>query len=122
MFDALSGHLQQVFRNLRGLGKISEANVSEALREVRMALLEADVNFKVAKQFVAKVEERVTGEQVIKSFTPAQQIVKIVNEELTELLGVCHRIIVMCQGRITGEFDARDTTQEEIMACATRFE
>jgi signal recognition particle subunit SRP54 len=76
MFDALSDKLQKTFRNLRGLGKISETNVSEALREVRMALLDADVNFKVAKQFIARVKEKSLGEEVVASIQPGQQIVK----------------------------------------------
>ena len=67
MFDALSDKLQKTFRNLRGLGKISETNVSESLREVRMALLDADVNFKVAKQFIARVKEKALGEEVVAS-------------------------------------------------------
>ncbi len=87
MFDALSDKLQKTFRNLRGLGKISETNVSEALREVRMALLDADVNFKVAKQFISRVKEQALGEEVIASIQPGQQIVKIINDEMVALLG-----------------------------------
>ena len=67
MFDALSEKLQKTFKNLRGLGKISESNVAESLREVRMALLDADVNFKVAKQFIGRVKEKALGEEVIAS-------------------------------------------------------
>jgi len=87
MFDSLSTKLQNAFRNLRGLGKISEANVSDALRDVRMALLEADVNFKVARDFIERVKTKSIGAEVIQSVQPGQQIVKIIADELTELLG-----------------------------------
>ena len=87
MFDSLSSKLQGAFKNLRGLGKISDDNISEALREVRMALLEADVNFKVAKQFLARVKEKSLGEEVLASVQPGQQIVKIIHDELVTLLG-----------------------------------
>ena len=81
MFESLSEKLQKTFKNLRGLGKISETNVSESLREVRMALLDADVNFKVTKQFISRVKEKALGEEVIASIQPGQQIVKIINDE-----------------------------------------
>jgi signal recognition particle subunit SRP54 len=87
MFDSLSGKLQDVFRNLRGLGKISEANVADALREVRMALLEADVNFKVARDFIERVKAKSVGAEVIQSIQPGQQIIKVIHDELVELLG-----------------------------------
>ena len=87
MFDTLSSKLQSAFKNLRGLGKISEDNIAEALREVRMALLEADVNFKVAKEFLARVKEKSLGEEVVSSVQPGQQIVKIIHDELVALLG-----------------------------------
>jgi len=87
MFDSLSSKLQSAFKNLRGLGKISEDNIAEALREVRMALLEADVNFKVAKEFLARVKEKSLGEEVVSSVQPGQQIVKIIHDELVVLLG-----------------------------------
>ena len=87
MFDSLSSKLQGAFKNLRGLGKISEDNISEALREVRMALLEADVNIKVAKEFLARVKEKSLGEEVLTSVQPGQQIVKIIHDELVTLLG-----------------------------------
>jgi len=87
MFDSLSSKLQGAFKNLRGLGKISEDNISEALREVRMALLEADVNFKVAKEFLARVKEKSLGDEVLASVQPGQQIVKIIHDELVALLG-----------------------------------
>ena len=87
MFDTLSGKLQGVFKNLRGHGKISDSNISESLREVRMSLLEADVNFKVAKDFIEKVKEKAIGEKVIQSIQPGQQVVKIIQDELVDLLG-----------------------------------
>src|SRR5580698_1724411 len=87
MFDSLSSKLQNAFRNLRGLGKISESNVTESLREVRMALLEADVNFKVARDFIERVKNKAIGAEVVQSVQPGQQIVKIINDELVELLG-----------------------------------
>ncbi len=87
MFDSLSSRLQNVFRNLRGLGKISESNVSDSLRDVRLALLEADVNFKVARDFIETVKTRALGEQVIQSVSPGQQMVKIIHDELVNLLG-----------------------------------
>jgi signal recognition particle subunit SRP54 len=87
MFDSLSSKLQNAFRNLRGLGKISESNVSDALRDVRMALLEADVNFKVARDFIERVRVKSIGAEVIQSVQPGQQIVKIIADELTDLLG-----------------------------------
>jgi signal recognition particle subunit SRP54 len=87
MFDSLSGKLQNAFRNLRGLGKISEANVGDSLREVRQALLEADVNFKVARDFIERVKAKSIGQEVIQSVQPGQQIIKIIHDELVELLG-----------------------------------
>jgi signal recognition particle subunit SRP54 len=87
MFDSLSGKLQNAFRNLRGLGKISESNVTDALREVRMALLEADVNFKVARDFIERVKTKAIGAEVIQSVQPGQQIIKIIHDELVDLLG-----------------------------------
>lgn len=87
MFDSLSGKLQNVFRNLRGLGKISEDNVADSLREVRMALLDADVNFKVVKDFLDKVKTKSLGQEVIQSVHPGQQIIKIIHDELVDLLG-----------------------------------
>ena len=86
-FENLSEKLQNVFKNLRGKGRLTEADVDAALKEVKMALLEADVNFKVVKQFVAGIRDRAVGEDVLKSLTPAQMVIKIVNEELTALMG-----------------------------------
>jgi signal recognition particle subunit SRP54 len=86
-FEGLSGRLESAFRRLRSKGALTEKDVRDAMREVRMALLEADVNFKVAREFTAKVTERAIGQQVMQSLTPAQMVVKIVNEELIELMG-----------------------------------
>ncbi|HUR46211.1 MAG TPA: signal recognition particle receptor subunit alpha, partial [Candidatus Saccharimonadales bacterium] len=87
MFDTLSGKLQNAFKNLRGLGKISESNISDSLREVRMALLDADVNFKVARDFIERVKTKSLGQEVIQSIQPGQQIIKIIHDELVDLLG-----------------------------------
>lgn len=86
-FEGLADRLQNTIQKIRGKGKVSEADVKEMMREVRLALLEADVNFKVVKQFVKKVSERAVGQDVMKSLTPGQQVIKIVKEELTELMG-----------------------------------
>jgi signal recognition particle subunit SRP54 len=90
MFDALTSKLQQAFRNLRGLGKITEANVSDSLREVRMALLDADVNFKVARDFIERVKVKSLGQEVVQSIQPGQQIIKIIHHELVDLLGAAN--------------------------------
>jgi signal recognition particle subunit SRP54 len=90
MFDSLSDKLQGVFRKLGGRGTISEGDLDEALREVRLALLEADVNYKVVKDFVAAVREKAIGSQVLKSLTPGQQIIDLVNQQLVEVLGGGH--------------------------------
>ncbi len=87
MFDNLSERLSKTIKNLRGQGRLTEDNISEALRDVRMALLEADVNFKVVKDFIGRVRERTVGAEVTKSLSPAQQVTKIVHEELVETLG-----------------------------------
>jgi signal recognition particle subunit SRP54 len=87
MFDSLSDRLDSVFKKLRGHGRLDEKNIQDGLREVRLALLEADVNFKVVKDFVGRVKERALGQDVLGSLTPGQQVVKIVHEELIELLG-----------------------------------
>ncbi|ROR29403.1 signal recognition particle subunit FFH/SRP54 (srp54) [Mobilisporobacter senegalensis] len=86
-FDNLSEKLQNVFKNLRGKGRLSEADVKAALKEVKMALLEADVNFKVVKNFIKSVEERAIGQDVMSSLTPGQMVIKIVNEEMVKLMG-----------------------------------
>ena len=87
MFASLSDKLQNAFRNLRGLGKISEDNIGESLREVRLALLEADVNFQVAKDFISRVKTQSLGQEVLSSVQPGQQIIKIIHDELVALLG-----------------------------------
>src|SRR5436305_13835390 len=87
MFESLSNRLQDVFRNIRGEGRLTEENVELALREIRMALLEADVNFKVVRAFIDRVKDRAVGQDVLASLTPAQQVVKVVHGELVELLG-----------------------------------
>jgi len=87
MFESLSDRLESVFKKLRGHGRLSEENIQEALREVRMALLEADVNFRVVKDFIASVAEKAVGQEVVGSLAPGQQVVKIVHDELVELLG-----------------------------------
>jgi signal recognition particle subunit SRP54 len=87
VFDALSDRLQSALGDLRGRGKLDEEAISRAMREIRLALLEADVNFQVVKDFVAQVRERALGQEVLKSITPGQQVVKVVHDELTELMG-----------------------------------
>ncbi len=87
MFDHLSSKLEAVFKKLRGHGKLTEQNIQEALKEVRVALLEADVNFKVVKDFIQSIQERAIGQEVMQSLTPAQQLIKIVKEEMTALMG-----------------------------------
>src|SRR5215212_7542312 len=87
MFDTISSKLQNAFRNLRGLGKISEENVGESLREVRLALLDADVNFKVVRDFIERIKTKSLGQEVVQSIQPGQQIVKIIHDELVDLLG-----------------------------------
>ena len=86
-FESLSDKLQNIFKNLRGKGRLTEEDVKAALKEVKIALLEADVNFKVVKDFVKKVNERAVGQDVMNSLTPGQMVIKIVNEELTNLMG-----------------------------------
>ena len=86
-FESLTDKLQNVFKNLRGKGRLSEADVKAALKEVKMALLEADVSFKVVKQFISSVQERAMGQDVLGSLSPAQMVIKIVNEELVKLMG-----------------------------------
>lgn len=87
MFDTLSESLQRIFRNLRGHGKLTEANIRDAMRDVRMALLEADVNYQVAKDFIERVRTRCLGQEVLESITPGQQVIKRVYEEMVALLG-----------------------------------
>ena len=87
MFENLGNRLQNAMDKIRGYGKITEANVSEVTREIRLALLEADVNYTVVKEFIANVKEKALGEEVTKSLKPGEQFVKIVKDELVELLG-----------------------------------
>ena len=87
MFENLSDRLNTVFRNLRGQGRLNEKNIQDGLREVRLALLEADVHFKVVKDFVERIKERALGQDVLESLTPGQQVVKIVHNEMISLLG-----------------------------------
>jgi len=90
MFDALSSKLQEAFRNLRGLGRLSESNMADSLREVRQALLEADVNFKVARDFIERVRQKSVGLEVLPNIQPGQQVIKIIYDELVALLGASH--------------------------------
>ena len=94
-FEGLTEKLNAAFKRLRGKGRLTENDVREAMREVRLALLEADVSYKVVKEFVASVTERAVGSDVLESLTPAQQVVKIVNEELTGLMGGANAKITM---------------------------
>lgn len=87
-FEGLADKLQNVFRKLTGKGKLSEADIKAAMREVKLALLEADVNFMVVKKFVRDVSEKAVGKEVLESLTPGQQVIKIVNEQMMELLGL----------------------------------
>src|SRR5689334_13165717 len=87
MFDSLSNRLQDVFKSLRGETRLTPENVEAALREIRLALLEADVNFKVVKAFVDRVRDRAMGQDVLKSLSPSQQVVKIVRDEMVALFG-----------------------------------
>ena len=95
LFSGLADRLQGIFKNLRGRGRLSESDVNECLREIRLAMLEADVNFKVVKDFVARVKVRAVGQDVLESLNPAQQVVKIVYDELTEMMGGVQRGISM---------------------------
>ena len=97
MFNNLSEKLNLVFKKLKGHGKLSEKNIGDGLKEVRMALLEADVHYKVVKQLIADIKTRALGHEVMGSLTPGQQVIKIVNEELTELMGTHHEDL-----RLTG--------------------
>src|SRR5574344_3024157 len=86
-FESLTDKLQAVFKNLKGKGRLSEADVKEALKQVKMALLEADVNFRVVKQFISAVETRAVGTEVLEGLNPGQTVIKIVNEEMISLMG-----------------------------------
>ena len=86
-FESLTERMSQAFKNLTGQGKLTEKNMNDMLKEVRMSLLEADVNYKVVKDFIARVKEQALGETVMKSLNPSQMVVKIVHDEITDLLG-----------------------------------
>lgn len=94
-FENLSQRLQNAFKNLTGRGKLSEADIKAAMREVKLALLEADVNFKIVKEFVNRVSEKALGEEILKSLTPSQQVIKIVHEELVSLMGTANEKLVI---------------------------
>ena len=121
-FESLADKLQNVFKNLRGKGRLTEADVKAALKEVKMALLEADVSFKVVKQFISSVQERAIGQDVLESLTPGQMVIKIVNEELVKLMGSeTTEIALKPQNEITvimmiGLQGAGKTTTMRIMA------
>ena len=87
MFDNLSDKLQRVFKNLRGEGKLTPENMDSALREIRVALLEADVNFRVVKQLIENIKQKAMGEEVLMALSPSQQVIKIVRDELIKILG-----------------------------------
>ncbi len=87
MLESLSGRLQSILKDIRGEGRVSEEHLQKSLREIRMALLEADVNFRVAKTFIGRIKEKALGQEVLSSLSPGQQVVKIVRDELVELLG-----------------------------------
>ncbi len=87
MFESITGSLDTIFNKLRGKGRLTEENIKDGMREVRVALLEADTNYKVVKDFIQRVTERAVGEEVVKSVTPGQQIVKIVQDEMEHLMG-----------------------------------
>ena len=87
MFEDLTGKFQRVFKTLRGEGKLTEENIGDALRQIRVALLEADVNFKVVKQLIENIRAKAVGQEVLSSFSPTEQVIKIVRDELLEVLG-----------------------------------
>ncbi|WP_421899139.1 signal recognition particle protein [Maridesulfovibrio sp.] len=101
MFDSLSDRLSEAFKNFKGQGRLDEKNIQTGLREVRLALLEADVNYKVVKDFVEKVKERALGQEVQKSLSPGQQVIKVVNDELTELLGGEQEGLQLTKGKLS---------------------
>ena len=108
-FESLSDKLTEAFKRLRGKGRLTEADVKEAMREVKLALLEADVNFKVVKDFVRKVTERATGVDVLESLSPAQMVIKIVNEELTALMGSENQKLNISASRASARCSLRAT-------------
>ena len=107
MFETLSDKLQAVLSDVRSRGKLNEDDVNKAMREIRLALLEADVNFKVVKEFTATLKERASGREVLESLNPGQQVVKIVNEELTTLMGESSREVTFVAEAADGDPDGR---------------
>lgn len=101
MFDSLSDRLSEAFKNFKGQGRLDEKNIQAGMREVRLALLEADVNYKVVKDFVEKVKERALGQEVQKSLSPGQQVIKVVNDELTKLLGGEQEGLLLSKGKLS---------------------
>jgi signal recognition particle subunit SRP54 len=101
MFEGLSSRLQEAFKKLRGKGKLSEADIDEAMREVRVALLEADVNYKVVKKFIDDIKVRAIGQEILQSLSPVQQVIKVVNEEMTNLMGSTSSKIAMSPDGLT---------------------
>lgn len=108
-FEGLSDRLQETMQKIKGKGKVTEADIKLMMREVRLALLEADVNFKVVKNFVNTVSERALGSDVMKSLTPGQQVIKIVQEELTTLMGGDNSRINMAKKTSNCDYDGRFT-------------
>ena len=107
MFDNLSDKLQRVFKNLRGEGKLTAENMETALREIRVALLEADVNFKVVKQLIENIKEKAMGEEVLTALSPGQQVIKIVHDELVKILGTPPVEAALCQRAAQRHHDRR---------------
>ena len=91
MFENLSDRLDSVFKKLKGHGTLNEKNIEEGLKQIRMALLEADVNYKVAKSVISDIKQRALGQEVMQSLTPGQQVIKIVNDEFTRMMGSEHK-------------------------------
>ena len=128
MFDTLSDRLSAVFTNLRGKGRLSEADIDATAREIRIALLEADVALPVVRHFIARIKERARGEEVSKALNPAQQVIKIVNEELVEILGGETRRLRVRQAAADGDHARRPAGRRQDDAgrqagaagCATR--
>ena len=97
VFGSLSEKLSHIFSKLTKRGKLTELEIKNAMREIRIALLEADVNYKVAKDFINKVSEKAVGQEILKSLSPAQQVIKIVNEELTALMGSTNSKLIVIE-------------------------
>jgi len=119
MFESLSKRLEGVFTNLSGKGKLTEADVDEAMREVRLALLEADVSLRLVRQFVERVKARAVGAEVLGSFSPAQQVLSIVNDELIEMLGGNDPCPVRFRAAVSGVAAGRTADMTTPMATTT---